>query len=177
MICDTKSFSFRISIVSLICALGTVLTNEACFAEPYKNNSCNDLLHDIQNCANLENVFGHAATKLYASSSLSGLIQSQHSQATNESSKTIGTNNFSQSTGNKKNDVIYRVSLLDEIGKEDFKICATLLPQQKLQKWQIVKLDEAPVPNKYTKTSYSEQVNFQNSQENCELFFDLIFGN
>ena len=177
MINDLRTFAYNILTISLICALGTVLTNKLCFAEPAKNTICDDILHDIQNCNNLENVFGHAATKLYASSSLSGLIQSQHSQATNESSKTIGTNNFSQSTGNKKNDVIYRVSLLDEIGKEDFKICATLLPQQKLQKWQIVKLDEAPVPNKYTKTSYSEQVNFQNSQENCELFFDLIFGN
>ena len=177
MINDLRTFAYNILTISLICALGTVLTNKLCFAEPAKNTICDDILHDIQNCNNLENVFGHAATKLYASSSLSGLIQSPNSQTTNESRKIIGTNNFSQSTDNKKNDVTYRISLLDDIGKEDFKICATLLPQQKLQKWQIVKLEGASVANYNRKTSYSEQVNFQSTQENCELFFDLIFGN
>ena len=99
-------------------------------------------------------------TNLYASSSLSGIIQSQHPQITDKDKKTYGTNNFSQSTDDKKNDVIHRISVLDDIGREDFEICTALLPQQKLKKWQIVKKDFEFVTHEYAKISSSEETNF-----------------
>ena len=160
-----------------MCVLGTASTDLACFAEAANNSICENPSRGVQSCDYQKYMSVHETTNLYASSSLSGIIQSQHPQITDKDKKTFGTNNFSQSTDDKKNDVIHRLSLLDDIGREDFKICAALLPQQKLKKWQIVKKDIAFVTHEYAKISSSEETNSQINQKNCESFFDLIFGN
>lgn len=177
MINNLKTFAYKISTVFLLGVLGIASTNLACFAEAANNSICENPSRSVQDCDYQIYMSVHETTNLYASSSLSGIIQSQHPQITDKDKKTFGTNNFSQSTGDKKNDVIHRLSLLDDIGREDFKICAALLPQQKLKKWQIVKKDIAFVTHEYAKISSSEEPNFQINQKNCESFFDLIFGN
>ena len=175
MINDLNTFAYKISTVFLMGVLGTASTDLACFAEAANNSICANSSRGVQSCDYQIYMSVHETTNLYASSSLSGIIQSQHAQITDKDKN--GTNNFSQSTGDKKNDVIHRLSLLDDIGREDFEICAALLPQQKLKKWQIVKKDIAFVTHEYAKISSSEETNSQNNQKNCESFFDLIFGN
>ena len=177
MINKLKTLAFKIYTVFLLSVLVTVSTNLACFAEVANNSICDYPSRDAQSCDYQIQMSVHETTNLYASSSLSGIIQSQHPQITDKDKKTFGTNNFSQSTGDKKNDVIQRLYLLDDIGREDFEICAALLPQQKLKKWQIVKKDIAFVTHEYAKISSSEETNSQINQKNCESFFDLIFGN
>ena len=177
MINNLKTFAYKISTVFLLGVLGTASTNLACFAEAANNSICENPSRGVQSCDYQKYMSVHETTNLYASSSLSGIIQYQHPQITDKDKKTYGTNNFSQSTGDKKNDVIHRLSLLDDIGREDFKICAALLPQQKLKKWQIVKKDIAFVTHEYANISSSEETNSQINQNNCESFFDLIFGN
>ena len=177
MINNLKTFAYKISTVFLLAMLGTASTNLACFAEAANNSICENPSRGVQSCDYQIYMSFQETTNLYASSSLSGIIQSQNPQITDKDKKTFGTNNFSQSTGDKKNDVIHRLSLLDDIGREDFEICAALLPQQKLKKWQIVKKDIAFVTHEYAKISSSEETNSQINQKNCESFFDLIFGN
>ena len=177
MINNLKTFSYKISTVVLVGVLGTASTNLACFAEAANNSICENPSRGVQSCDYQIYMSFHETTNLYASSSLSGIIQSQRPQITDKDKKTYGTNNFSQSTGDKKNDVIHRLSLLDDIGREDFEICAALLPQQKLKKWRIVKEEIAFVTHKYAKISSSGETNFQINQKTCESFFDLIFGN
>ena len=175
MINKLKTLAFKIYTVFLLGVLGIASTNLACFAEVANNSICDYPSRDAQSCDYQIQMSVHETTNLYASSSLSGIIQSQHAQITDKDKN--GTNNFSQSTGDKKNDVIHRLSLLDDIGREDFEICAELLPQQKLKKWRIVKEEIAFVTHKYAKISSSGETNFQINQKTCESFFDLIFGN
>lgn len=177
MINKLKTLAFKIYTVFLLSVLVTASTNLACFAEVANNSICDYPSRDAQSCDYQIQMSVHEITNLYASSSLSGIIQSQHAQITDKDKKISGTNNFSQSTGDKKNDVIHRLSLLDDIGREDFEICAALLPQQKLKKWHIVKTYSAFMKNNYGKISSSGEINFQIGEENCESFFDLIFGN
>ena len=177
MINNLKTLAFKIYTVFLLSVLVTVSTNLACFAEVANNSICDYPSRDAQSCDYQIQMSVHEITNLYASSSLSGIIQSQHAQITDKDKKISGTDNFSQSTGDKKNDVIHRLSLLDDIGREDFEICAALLPQQKLKKWHIVKTYSAFMKNNYGKISSSGEINFQIGEENCESFFDLIFGN
>lgn len=174
---NLKTLACKIYAVFLLSVLGTASTNLACFAEAANNSICDNPSRGAQSCEYQIYMSDHETTNLYASSSLSGIIQSQHAQITDKDKKIYGTNNFSQSTRDKKNDVIHRLSLLDDIGREDFEICAALLPQQKLKKWQIVKKDIAFLTHKYAKISSSSETNFQFNQKNCESFFDLIFGN
>ena len=177
MINNLKTFAYKIFTVFLLGVLGIASTNLACFAEAANNSICENPSRDVQSCDYQKYMSVHETTNLYASSSLSGIIQSQRPQITDKDKKTYGTNNFSQSTDDKKNDVIHRLSVLDDIGREDFEICTALLPQQKLKKWQIVKKDIAFVTHEYAKISSSEETNSQINQKNCESFFDLIFGN
>jgi hypothetical protein len=177
MINKLKTLAFKIYTVFLLGVLGIASTNLACFAEVANNSICDYPSRGVQNCDYQIYMSVHEITNLYASSSLSGIIQSQHAQITDKDKKISGTDNFSQSTGDKKNDVIHILSLLDDIGREDFEICAALLPQQKLKKWHIVKTYSAFMKNNYGKISSSGEINFQIGEENCESFFDLIFGN